>query len=283
MLSYRHAFHAGNHADVLKHLVLVSTLHYATRKASPLFYLDTHGGAALYFLQSEQALITGEAANGIRKLDFAALSASLDDESKAGLELYASTLKPFLARATYPGSPLIAASVLRRNDHLHLCELHTVDFQLLQHHTEGDPRVICERIDGYVCAMAQLPPVQKRAVVLIDPSYEVKDEYRKVVRLVADIYQRMRSAQILLWYPVVERSDVERMIAALQRSEVRDLWQFELGIAPDQSGHGLTASGMLVVNPPYTLPGQLRAALPLIQQQLAPAYGHWIVKNLIGE
>ena len=173
--------------------------------------------------------------------------------------------------------------MLRRNDHLHLCELHTVDFQLLQHHTEGDPRVICERIDGYVCAMAQLPPVQKRAVVLIDPSYEVKDEYRKVVRLVADIYQRMRSAQILLWYPVVERSDVERMIAALQRSEVRDLWQFELGIAPDQSGHGLTASGMLVVNPPYTLPGQLRAALPLIQQQLAPAYGHWIVKNLIGE
>ena len=283
MLSYRHAYHAGNHADVLKHLVLVSTLHYATRKASPLFYLDTHGGAALYFLQSEQALKTGEAANGIRKIDFAALGAGLDEETRNGLDLYAAALKPYLDKKTYPGSPLLAANLLRRNDHLHLCELHTVEYQLLRHHTDGDPRIACEHIDGYQRALALLPPVQKRAVVLIDPSYETNDEFRRTVRLVVDINQRMRSAHILLWYPVVGRGDVDRMIAALQRSEVRDLWQFELGVAPDQIGHGLTASGMLVVNPPYTLPGQLRALLPRIQEQLAPAYGHWVVKNLIAE
>ena len=128
-----------------------------------------------------------------------------------------------------------------------------------------------------------LPPAQKRAVVLIDPSYEVDGDYKQVVKLVAEIHQRMRSAQILLWYPVVARGDIERMIAGLERSNVKDLWQFELGVAPDSIGHGLTASGMLVVNPPFTLPGQMRAILPLLQEQLAPAYGHWLVKNLIAE
>ncbi len=283
MLSYRHAFHAGNHADVLKHLVLVNTLHYATRKDAPLFYLDTHAGAGLYYLQSEQALQTGEAAKGVQKLDFAALAAALPAQASAALQIYQQAVAPFLKRGTYPGSPLLAASVLRSQDHLRLCELHPVDFELVLHHTRDDARVICEQADGYARALALLPPAQKRAVVLIDPSYEVKDDYRKVARLVADIHQRMRAAQILLWYPVVERGDIDRMMAALQRAEVRDLWQFELGMAPDQSGHGLTASGMLVVNPPWTLPAQLRELLPRIQQQLAPAYGHWTVKNLVQE
>ena len=283
MLSYRHAFHAGNHADVIKHLALTATLHYATRKDSPLFFLDTHAGAGLYKLQSEQSLQTGEAREGILKLDFDVLNAQLTDEHKPCLQQFQLAVSPFLKRGHYPGSPLLAASLLRAQDHLHLCELHPVDFELLAHHTNRDSRISCEQADGYQRALALLPPVQKRAVVLIDPSYEMKDDYRKVVNLVADMIHRMRGAQILLWYPVVERGDIDRMIAALQRKPVRDLWQFELGVAPDQSGHGLTASGVLAINPPFTLPGQLRALLPLIQHQLAPAYGHWLVKNLVGE
>lgn len=283
MLSYRHAFHAGNHADVLKHLVLVNTLHYATRKAAPVFYLDTHAGCGLYRLQSDQALQTGEAAKGIQKLDFAALLAPLTDEPKAALLLFQQAVAPFLKRGAYPGSPVLAANALRKQDHLQLCELHPADFEQLHHHNSPDPRITCEQVDGYQRALALLPPAQKRAVVLIDPSYEIKDDYRKVIKLITEIHQRMRSAQILLWYPVVERGDVDRMIAALQRTEVRDLWQFELGVAPDQSGHGLTASGMLAVNPPFTLPNQLRTLLPALQQQLAPAFGHWLVKNLVPE
>lgn len=283
MLSYRHAFHAGNHADLIKHLVLVNTLQYAMRKEAPLFYLDTHAGAGLYHLQSEQSLQTGEAALGVLKLDFAAMSANLDGENKAALELFQHSITPFLERHTYPGSPLLAASLLRKQDHLELCELHPVDFELLVHHIDGDRRAHCEQIDGYKRARALLPPAQKRAVVLIDPSYELKEDYRNVIQLIADVHQRMQGAQILLWYPVVERGDIERMQAALARTTLRDVWQFELGVAPDSSGRGLTASGMLVVNPPYTLPGQLRAVLPLLQQQIAPAYGHWLVRNLIGE
>lgn len=283
MLSYRHAFHAGNHADIIKHLVLVNTLHYAMRKDTPLLYLDTHAGAGLYHLQSEQALQTGEAAQGVLKLDFSALAAQLTDDNKRAVVLFHEAITPFLKRRTYPGSPLLAAELLRSQDHLELCELHPVDFELLVHHAARDRRIHCEQTDGYKRARALIPPAQKRAVVLIDPSYELKDDYRHVIQLVADIYQRMHGAQILLWYPVVERAAIEHMQTTLARTAVRDAWQFELGVAPDGSGRGLTASGMIVINPPYTLPGQLRAVLPLLQQQLSPAYGHWSVKNLVGE
>ncbi|HTR00527.1 MAG TPA: 23S rRNA (adenine(2030)-N(6))-methyltransferase RlmJ [Candidatus Acidoferrum sp.] len=283
MLSYRHIYHAGNHADVLKHLVLTSTLFYATRKDAPVFYLDTHAGAGLYHLQSEQALQTGEAGQGILKLDQAALLAGTSEEGRATLQFHFDQLKPFLKRQQYPGSPLLAAAVLRQQDHLHLCELHPADYESLLHRVDGDRCCTCEQADGYQRALALLPPAQKRAVVLIDPSYEVKDDYRKVAKLVGGIHQRMRGAQVLVWYPVVARADVDYMITLLERGGVRDLWQFELGVAPDQHGHGLTASGMLVVNPPFTLSAQLREILPALQQQLAPAYGHWLVKNLVAE
>jgi len=283
MLSYRHAFHAGNHADILKHVVLCATLQYALRKEAPLFFLDTHAGAGLYSLRSEQALQTGEASAGILRLDLSALLAASTGEEHSLVDGYAAAVQPWLARHQYPGSPLLAAGLLRRQDHLHLCELHPTDVELLTGHLWGDRRCSVEQADGYQRALALLPPVQKRAVVLIDPSYERKDDYRKVVRLMADLQQRMRAAQLLLWYPVVERSDVEQLLGGLQRSGVRDLWQFELGMAADRSGHGLTASGMLVVNPPFTLPGALRALLPLLQEQLAPAYGHWKVRQLVGE
>jgi 23S rRNA (adenine2030-N6)-methyltransferase len=283
MLSYRHAFHAGNHADILKHVVLCATLQYALRKEAALFFLDTHAGAGLYSLRSEQALQTGEASAGILRLDLAGLLAASTGEEHSLVADYAAAVQPWLARRQYPGSPLLAAGLLRRQDHLHLCELHPTDVELLKGHLQGDRRCSVEQADGYQRALALLPPVQKRAVVLIDPSYERKDDYRKVVRLMADLQQRMRAAQLLLWYPVVERLDVEQLLTGLQRSGMRDLWQFELGVAADRGGHGLTASGMLVVNPPFTLPGALRSLLPRLQEQLAPAYGHWKVRQLIGE
>jgi 23S rRNA (adenine2030-N6)-methyltransferase len=282
MLSYRHAFHAGNHADVLKHLVLVNTLLYATRKDAPLFYLDTHAGAGLYRLDSEAAQKTGEAAAGIRKLDLGVLAACAGTEGKVALQAFQSAVTPFLERGQYPGSPLLAAALLRRQDHLRLFELHSTDYRLLQANTEQDKRIHCAQQDGFQQLAALLPPVQKRAVVLIDPSYEVKDDYARSVRALINIRERMPAAQVLLWYPVVRRDNVDAMIHALLKSSARDLWQAELGIAPDTVEHGMTASGLLLLNPPWTLAAQLREALPLLQEQLA-ANGHWFVKNLVGE
>jgi 23S rRNA (adenine2030-N6)-methyltransferase len=283
MLSYRHAFHAGNHADVLKHLVLVNSLLYATRKDAPLFYLDTHAGAGLYRLDSEAAQKTGEAAAGISKLDFAALAARAGPAGKLALQAFHSAVAPFLERGQYPGSPLLAASLLRRQDHLRLFELHSTDYRLLQANTEQDRRIQCVQQDGFQQLPALLPPAQKRAVVLIDPSYEVKDDYARSTRALITIHERMPSAQVLLWYPVVQRDNVDAMINALLKSPLRDLWQVELGIAPDTVEHGMTASGLLLLNPPWTLAEQLREALPLLQEQLAAAQGHWFVRNLVGE
>ena len=285
MLSYRHAFHAGNFADILKHLVLVNTLHYALRKDSPLFYLDTHAGAGLYLLDSDAARKTGEAAAGIRSLDFDQLLGKAEPEGAAALQEYRSAFEHFLRmhKPAYPGSPLLAAALLRKQDHLHLCELHPADFELLVSYTHRDRRITCEQQDGYARALALIPPVQKRAVILIDPSYETESDYQRVVKLVSELHQRMSGAQILLWYPVVNRRDAQHLADALVRKGIRDLWRFELGIKADAPGHGMTASGMLVVNPPWTLPTQLQQVLPLVQEQLAGGWGNWAVERLTAE
>ena len=283
MLSYRHAFHAGNFADVLKHLVLANTLQYATRKAAPVFYLDTHAGAGLYRLNAEAAQKTGEAAAGIRKLDFGTLLAAAPEAARLALQTYQDAINPFLQCGQYPGSPILAAAMLRRQDHLQLYELHSTDYRLLLANTETDKRIKCEQEDGFQSISVLLPPVQKRAVILIDPSYELKEDYSRAIKVFAAIYQRMPTAQALLWYPVVQRANINWMIEKLLHTEIRDLWQVELGIQADTDGFAMTASGLLLLNPPWTLPTQLRESLPLLQQQLAPATGHWLVENLVPE
>ena len=283
MLSYRHAFHAGNFADVLKHLVLANTLQYATRKAAPVFYLDTHAGAGLYRLNAEAAQKTGEAAAGIRKLDFGTLLAAAPEAARLALQTYQDAINPFLQCGQYPGSPILAAAMLRRHDHLQLYELHSTDYRLLLANTKTDKRIKCEQEDGFQSISVVLPPVQKRAVILIDPSYELKEDYSRAIKVFAAIYQRMPTAQALLWYPVVQRANINGLIEKLLRTEIRDLWQVELGIQADTDGYAMTASGLLLLNPPWTLPTQLRESLPLLQQQLAPATGHWLVENLVPE
>ncbi len=278
MLSYRHAFHAGNFADVLKHLVLVNTLTHAISKPAPLFYVDTHAGAGRYLLEAEMARKTGEAKAGVLRLPRdATVLAPFPD-----LNAYLATVAPFLAQQQYPGSPLLAAAILRRTDRLHLFERHPTDFPLLRQSLAGDRRVRCEQADGYGAARALLPPVQKRAVVLVDPSYELAEDHERVATFAATTWQRMPACQLLIWYPVVNRPRIERMIAAIARHGLRDLWRFELGISPDQEGHGMTASGLLALNPPWTLPDHLRASLPFVQTCLAPD-GHWRVECLVPE
>lgn len=275
MLSYRHAFHAGNYADVLKHLVLCKTLEYLIQKPTPILYIDTHSGAGCYGLNSKLAKKTGEYKSGIKALDFSHLPESLDG--------YRQIVQPMLGRQQYPGSPLLASQLLREQDSLRLFEMHSSDYPLLKQLFHKDRRVIATRSDGYQALKALLPARQKRALVLIDPSYEVKSDYRLVVDTIQLAYKKMSTAHILLWYPVVDRIRVEKMIKNICNCGVRDVWRFELNIEADTQQHGMTGSGILAINPPWTLADEMRELLPVLVKQLATESGGYTVEQLVEE
>ena len=275
MLSYRHAFHAGNYADVIKHLVLVKTIEYLLKKDSPILYIDTHAGAGLYQLDSTESRKTGEFSEGYGRLDFSLLPPLAQS--------YQQQVQPFIDNRQYPGSPQLAMQMLRPQDQLRFYELHSTDVNVLQTLCKKNKRAKVEKADGFQSLKALLPVQKQRALILIDPSYEIKDDYERVVKAVKLAYERMPHAQILVWYPVVSRHFIRDMIHALQKSKVRDLWQYELGIAPDDDHHGMTASGMFAINPPWTLANDMQAALPVIQQQIAKKEGFHLVQRLIDE
>ena len=275
MLSYRHAFHAGNHADILKHLILCKTLKYMIQKPAPIVYIDTHAGAGNYALNSKLAQKTKEYQSGIAALDFSSLPRAID--------CYQNIVEPMLSRQHYPGSPLLAAQLLREQDKLRLFEMHSTDFPALQQLFKKDRRVRTDSTDGYQALNALLPTPQKRALVLIDPSYEIKSEYQLVVDAIKLAYRKMSTAQLLLWYPVVDRKRVEKMIKNICSSGIRDVWRFELRMEADTQQHGMTGSGMLAINPPWTLAEQIRELLPALVEQLASETGGYTVEQLVPE
>jgi 23S rRNA (adenine2030-N6)-methyltransferase len=277
MLSYRHAFHAGNSADVLKHLVLVETLQYAARKPAPLLYIDTHAGAGLYPLNGTMARSTGEAQAGVLALTDA------DGAQSAALAAYREVVDPFIRIQQYPGSPLLAATLLRPQDRLHLFELHSTDFPELLATFRSDPRVRSVHGDGYSNVLALLPPKAGRALLLVDPAYELDSDYDQAVACVVSAWQRMPQCQILLWYPVVSRPKVERIARRLRAARIRDLWCFELGLTDDRPGPGMTGSGLFAINPPWNLPPRLREALPVLRNRLASKAGFFRVECLAAE
>lgn len=275
MLSYRHAYHAGNYADVLKHLVLCNTLEYMIQKPAPIVYIDTHAGAGHYALNSKLAQKTREYKSGIAALDFSSLPQAIDG--------YRHIVQSMLASQHYPGSPLLAADILREQDKLRLFEMHSTDFPVLQQLFKKDRRVRTDNSDGYQALNALLPTPQKRALVLIDPCYEIKSEYQLVVDAIKLAYRKMSTAQLLLWYPVVDRNRVEKMIKRICNSGIRDVWRFELAMEADTLQHGMTASGMLAINPPWTLADQMRELLPALVKQLATESGSYRVEQLVQE
>lgn len=274
MLSYRHAYHAGNYADVFKHLVLVKVIEYLLCKPAPVLYVDTHAGAGHYALTSDMANKTAEYQAGIEKTVAADLP---------GGQSFHQMITPYLKQQQYPGSPLVAANLLRDADRLQLFELHSSDHLLLAQLFANDRRVNVEHADGYQGLNRLRPAKNTRTLVLIDPAYEVKTEYTQVVTAIQQLYKRMPSMQLLLWYPVVRREQTETMLKALADGAIRDIWRFELAIAPDSEEHGMTACGMLAINPPWVLADQLRQVLPILTKQLAPKSGSWQVECLVPE
>jgi 23S rRNA (adenine2030-N6)-methyltransferase len=258
MLSYRHSFHAGNFADVLKHIVLIQTLDYLKQKDKPFRYIDTHAGPGKYDLKSEYALKNREFDSGIGKL-------WQRKDMPDCVAHYVDLIKRFnnsgkLIR--YPGSPLIAQQLLRDKDHLYLFELHNTEIDLLSSETDKDKRIKIFHADGLKNWLGLLPPTERRGLVLIDPSYEIKSDYQQVVETLAAMHKRFATGTFALWYPVIDRNRNRKMEKALQASGIKNIQLFELGIHADGGAPGMTASGMIVINPPWTLAAEMKLALP---------------------
>jgi len=281
MLSYRHAFHAGNHADVLKHLVLIELLDYYGRKDKPWYYIDTHAGGGCYALDSEQAGKTAEAADGIGRLWG-------HEDLPPTVATYVEAVRQFNPQGRllfYPGSPALAMTRARAHDRLRLFELHPADFESLDKNVAELPnagQIQVVRNNGFEGLKALLPPPTRRGLVLIDPSYEIKSDYAKVAAAVQDALKRFATGVYLVWYPIIGRPEAHglpRRLKTLAQQAGKPWLHATLTVkssklASPAAGEGarrpgLSASGMFVVNPPFTLQGVLREALPQMAQLLA--------------
>jgi len=280
MLSYRHSYHAGNYADVLKHTVLIHVLDYFKRKAKPFCYVDTHAGAGAYSLKSEQAEKNQEYLQGVAKIWQQAnlppvLSRYVEVITAAGFDT---------SFTQYAGSPLIAKQLLRHQDYAFLYELHGADFQHLQALFAQQSQVQTHQQDGFKHCLGLMPPTQKRGLSLIDPSYEMKSDYDQVVDSLESMYQRFSSGTFMLWYPVVERHRINELERKLKASSLKNVQLFELGQSEDTLEHGMTANGMIVVNPPWTLKDDMQPALVYLAEQLGlNGQGYYRFKQLIEE
>ncbi|EGQ9892239.1 23S rRNA (adenine(2030)-N(6))-methyltransferase RlmJ [Vibrio cholerae] len=279
MLSYRHSFHAGNHADVLKHIVQSLILNSLQQKEKPFVYHDTHSGVGRYDLTHEWSEKTGEYKQGIARV-------WQKDHIPAELDSYLDAIRQLNQGETlryYPGSPRVARAHLREQDRMVLTELHPSDYPLLEQEFHRDRQVSIYKEDGFTRLKASLPPQERRGLVLIDPPYELAKEYRDVVQAIAQSYKRWATGIYAIWYPVVNRCDIDDMVEGLQGLGIRKILQIELGVSPDTNERGMTASGMIVVNPPWTLESQMQTILPFLKQAIAPATGHYKVEWVVPE
>ncbi len=284
MFSYRHAFHAGNHADVLKHTVLIATLQHLLQKDAALTVLDTHAGAGLYRLDGDYASTSAESADGILRLVPPAAPPAL----APALQDYVDMVRAFNqgdATRVYPGSPFITQRLLRAQDKLKLFELHPTDARSLAGNIaqlEAGRQVAVLQEDGFEGVKKFIPPPARRALVLCDPSYEIKSDYLRVQALLQDALKRFATGVYAAWYPIIPRAeahDLPRRLKTLAQKAGKPWLHATLTVkssklASPAAGEGarrpgLPASGMFVVNPPFTLQGVLREALPQMAQLLA--------------
>ncbi|WP_043320040.1 23S rRNA (adenine(2030)-N(6))-methyltransferase RlmJ [Microbulbifer sp. HZ11] len=279
MFSYRHGFHAGNFADVLKHHVQVEIISYLKKKEAPFDYIDTHAGSGLYRLQSAMAQKNQEYLNGIGKL--------YGKEEIPALAPYLNVVSGLNAEGSlsrYPGSPWVAAQLLRPQDRGWLFELHPGEVENLRENFRGNKQCRVREEDGFQGLAALLPTRSRRALILIDPPYEQKADYQRVISALSLIHRKMATATVALWYPVVARRQIDLLVQQIASSGIRKIDRYELGVRTDSEGHGMTASGMIVVNPPWTLREQMEVLLPELAERLSEDGGlHYRCEVLVGE
>ncbi|MGH8251420.1 MAG: 23S rRNA (adenine(2030)-N(6))-methyltransferase RlmJ [Steroidobacteraceae bacterium] len=283
-MKYRHACHAGNFADVTKHVALVAALARLTEKSRPLFLLDTHAGRGRYDLHSRDT--AAEAARGYLKL----AAASLPARPPACIARYLDIVAGLDGadggkRRWYPGSPLIAMALLRDKDRAAFCELSPPEAEALRHELRGDRRAGIHCRDGFEALGALLPPDEKRGLALIDPPYEEQDaDMTRVADALAGAALRWPQGVLLAWYPIKQGAVAARLHRRLLDAGIRRLLVAELCVHPDDSRAGLNGSGLAIINPPWQLDRDLREALPLLHDVLSPeGAGRSRVAMLAGE
>ncbi|MBX3704433.1 MAG: 23S rRNA (adenine(2030)-N(6))-methyltransferase RlmJ [Steroidobacteraceae bacterium] len=264
-MKYRHACHAGNFADVVKHVALAATLARLAQKERPLFLLETHAGRGRYQLEG------GEAAGGILRLASAALR-----QPPAAITRYLGIVRQFngagVPPACYPGSPLIAATLLRPQDRAAFCEIVATEAGLLRREFRRDARIGVHCRDGFEALGALLPPREKRGLALIDPPYEETDaDFARVTAALVETSARWPQGTLIAWYPIKQGVTTARFHRQLVSAGLKRLLAVELCIHPDDSRAGLNGSGLVIVNAPYRLEGELAEALPVLHRVLSPA------------
>lgn len=271
MLSYRHAFHAGNHADVLKHFVFRQVIQYFNQKDKPYWVIDTHAGAGMYSLDTGYAAQNAEYETGIGKLWH---EKSLPSDLKEYVDFIYS-LNPQGKLQFYPGSPACAETLMRGDDKLRLFELHPNDFKLLaRNYPLGNKRIMLKQESGFDGLKALLPPPSRRGIVLIDPPYEEKQDYQRVIEALKDSLQRFSTGTYILWYPLLQRSEIKTLQDNLSKLEVPSWLSVTLSIdAPSIDGFGMHGSGLFIINPPWTLPKILHETLPALNLLLGVSKG----------
>ncbi|MCM2400120.1 23S rRNA (adenine(2030)-N(6))-methyltransferase RlmJ [Rhizobium sp. S153] len=267
-MNYRHIYHAGNFADVLKHAVLARLIVYLQQKDKAFRLLDTHAGIGLYDLSSEEAQKTGEWKDGIGRL----LEAELPAPVAAFLAPYLEavrTLNPDGSIRLYPGSPKLSRMLFRSQDRLSAMELHPDDTRALSRLFEGDYQARVTELDGWLALGAHLPPKEKRGIVLVDPPFEIDGEYDRLVDGLSRAWRRFSTGVYCLWYPIKKGAPIATFHQALKELEIPKMLCAELSVRSDRETTGLSGSGLIIVNPPYTLKDELHAALPELKRLLA--------------
>ena len=260
MFGYRHNFHAGNYADVVKHVVLTSLLQALQQKNKPFYLQDSHGGIGLYDLSSHEADKNREYLSGISRL----WQAPNPIAHPAAVQRYLDIVRSFNSSGElryYPGSPRLGRALLRANDRMVVTELNTIDCEILKREFNGDKQVTVHLQDGYQGIKAYLPPAERRGLVLIDPAYELKDEYTRLVCGLQNGYQRWSTGIYAIWYPLMSKPIRDDFFEALKATGIRKILTAELSISPLQAEKSMCGSGMIIINAPWLLDQQLKSEL----------------------
>ena len=258
MLSYRHGYHAGNAADVLKHFILTYILDYIKKKDKGFIFIDSHAGAGKYLISDPYMQKNKEYLQGIKKI----LQLKNDN---IFLKKYLDLIKSINFNSElkiYPGSCYLAARSLRHKDKLYFFELHPKEFLNLKKNFENDSRVIIENRDSYQRLNKLLPPKEKRAVILIDPSYELKDEYEKVLKMLSDCYKKFPLGVYIIWYPVLKNKKSEKFIFNVLKKKYKNLSHIEM--ITDNSNSGMQGSGLFILNCPWSIENDIKKSLETI-------------------
>ncbi len=280
MLSYQHSYHAGNFADVVKHLVLCSILEYMNQKEKPYLYLETHAGRGVYDLTHAHSMKTVEYKTGI---------ALLWEARHKAPHIFSSYLENIRSLNSddelrfYPGSPLIAVSTIRASDRLILSEKHPTEFSYLEKLPKKGKRVFVEHTDGIKSMLAALPPIERRGLVFIDPSFEVKEEYKTIPAAISQAYKRFATGVYCLWYPIIDNRPPRSLTTAMVNIKSTKMLQIEFNLNHRKHGQGnalgMDGCGLWIINPPYQLEAELRRGLDFLCKIFNPGLSSYTINS----